>query len=59
MGTTYGAVNFLTHDALWSPVIAQATDRTGRLHDFEVLLSEDLIHGGVGNTRVVAVHVHP
>ena len=58
MGTTYGAVNFLTHDALWAPVIKEATDSTGRLHDFEILLSGDFIHGGVGNTRVIAIHVH-
>jgi hypothetical protein len=58
MGTTYGAVNFLTHESVWEPVIRQATDRSGRLHDFEVLLSGDFIHGGVGNTKVLAVHVH-
>ena len=58
MGTTYGAINFLTHDALWAPVIKEATDTSGRLHDFEVLLSGDFIHGGIGNTKLFAVHVH-
>ena len=58
MGTTYGAINFLTHDALWGPALQEATDRTGRLHDFEVLLSGDFIHGGIGNTKVIAEHVH-
>lgn len=58
MGTTYGAVNFLTSDWLYGPVLRQATDSSGRLHDFEVLLSGDFIHGGVGNSKVIAVHVH-
>jgi hypothetical protein len=58
MGTTYGAVNFLTHDALWGPAIKAATDGSGRLHDFEVLLSGDFIHGGIGNTKVMVEHVH-
>ncbi|MEZ2347050.1 hypothetical protein [Terriglobus sp. RCC_193] len=58
MGTTYGALNFLTSDWLYGPVLRQATDSSGRLHDFEVLLSGDFIHGGVGNTKVIALHVH-
>lgn len=58
MGSTYGAINFLTHEALYAPVIRAATDASGRLHDFEVLLSGNFLHGGVGNSQVVAVHVH-
>ncbi|SDF44861.1 hypothetical protein [Terriglobus roseus] len=58
MGTTYGAVNFLTSEWLYGPILRQATDSSGRLHDFEVLLSGDFIHGGVGNSKVVAFHVH-
>lgn len=58
MGTTYGAVNFLTSSWLYEPILRQATDSSGRLHDFEVLLSGDFIHGGVGNSKVVAFHVH-
>lgn len=58
MGTTYGAVNFLTHDSLWAPVLQQAKDHNGQLRDFEVLLSGDFFHGGVGNTHVLALHVH-
>lgn len=58
MGTTYGAVNFLTHDALWQPVLRQATSADGRLHDFEILLSGDFFHGGMGNTHLLALHVH-
>lgn len=58
MGATYGALNFLTSSWLYTPVLKQATDASGLLHDFEVLLSGDFIHGGVGNSRVIAVHVH-
>ena len=58
MGTTYGAVNFLTYSSLWGPVLQQATDRDGKLRNFEVLLSGDFFHGGMGNTRVIALHVH-
>lgn len=58
MGATYGALNFLTSSWLYTPVLKQATDSSGRLHDFEVLLSGDFIHGGVGNSKVIAVHVH-
>lgn len=58
MGTTYGAVNFLTHEQLWGPVIKAATDSSGRLHCFEVLLSGDFVHGGVSNTHIIALHVH-
>jgi hypothetical protein len=58
MGSTYSAVNFLTDEELWRPVIKQATDKSGRLHDFEVLLSGDFHHGGVANTKVIAIHVH-
>jgi hypothetical protein len=58
MGATYGALNFLTSSWLYEPVLKQATDSSGHLRDFEVLLSGDFIHGGVGNSRVIAVHVH-
>lgn len=58
MGTTYGAVNFLTHEQLWGPVIKAATDSAGHLHYFEVLLSSDFVRGGVSNTQVIALHVH-
>jgi hypothetical protein len=58
MGSTYGAVNFLTHESIWGPVIQKATDAHGKLRDFEVLLSGDMIHGGVGNTKVIALHIH-
>ena len=58
MGTTYGAVNFLTHDQLWKPVIKAATDSSGHLRNFEVLLSGGFVHGGVSNTHVLAMHVH-
>jgi hypothetical protein len=33
-------------------------DKSGRLHNFEVLLSNDFIRGGVSNTQLVAFHVH-
>jgi len=58
MGTTYGAVSFLTHEHLWKPVIDAATDSSGRLRNFEVLLGGDFVHGGVGNTQIIAIHVH-
>lgn len=58
MGTTYGALNFFTNDKLWQPVIRAATDRVGKLHNFEVLLSSDFVRGGTSNTRVAALHVH-
>jgi hypothetical protein len=58
MGSTYNAVNFLTSESLYAPVLRKATDRFGRLHDFEVLLSGQFLHGGVGNTKIVTVHVH-
>lgn len=58
MGATYGALNFLTSSWLYEPVLKQATDSAGHLRDFEVLLNGDFIHGGVGNSRVIAVHVH-
>ena len=58
MGSTYGALNFITHEALYEPVMRAATDGSGGLHDFEVLLDGDLLHGGVGNTQVIALHVH-
>ncbi len=58
MGSTYGAVNFFTNESLWAPVMQQAMDKTGKLRNFEVLLSGDMIHGGMGNTKVIAVHVH-
>ncbi|MBW8869410.1 MAG: hypothetical protein JF563_01285 [Acidobacteriales bacterium] len=58
MGTTYGAVNLLTHQQLWNPVISAATDSSGRLHNFEALLSGDFVHGGVSNTHIIALHIH-
>lgn len=58
MGTPTGAVNFLTHEQLWRPVIAAATDSSGRLHNFEALLSGDFVHGDVSNTHTIALHVH-
>lgn len=58
MGATYGALNFLTSSWLYEPVMKQVTDSSGHLRDFEVLLNGDFIHGGVGNSRVIAVHVH-
>lgn len=58
MGTTYGAVNFLTHEQLWRPAIEAATDSSGHLHNFEVLLSGGFVHGGVSNTQVLSMHVH-
>jgi hypothetical protein len=58
MGTTYGAVNFLTHEHLWKPVLTAATDSNGRLHNFEVLLSGTFLHGGISNSQILAVHVH-
>lgn len=58
MGTTYGAVNFFTNQELWQPVIRAATDKNGRLHNFEVLLSGDFVRGGLSNTQIVALHLH-
>jgi len=58
MGTTYGAMNFLTNEALWRPVMEAAVDRNGQLHNFEALLSNEFIRGGVSNTQLVALHVH-
>ena len=58
MGATYGAVDFLTDKHLWSPVITAATDRSGRLHNFEVLLSNDFVRGGISNTQIIAIHLH-
>ncbi len=58
MGTTYGALNFLTNEQLWSPVINAATAPDGSLRSFEVLLSSDFIRGGVSNTQIVTTHVH-
>jgi hypothetical protein len=58
MGTTYGGMRFLFDKPMWQPVIAAATDGNGRLHNFEVLLRNDFLRGGVSNTRPIAVHVH-
>lgn len=58
MGTTYGAMNFLANESMWRPVMQAAVDKSGQLHNFEVLLSNDFIRGGVSNTQVVAFHVH-
>ncbi|HLI03695.1 MAG TPA: hypothetical protein VKU93_05425 [Terracidiphilus sp.] len=58
MGTTYGALNFFTNEKLWGPVIRAATDKYGKLHNFEVLLSSDFVRGGTSNTQIVALHLH-
>ncbi|MDR3575719.1 MAG: hypothetical protein P4L50_17810, partial [Anaerolineaceae bacterium] len=58
MGTTYAAISFLTDDHLWGPVLAAATNKNGRLGNFEVLLASDFVRGGVTNTQVVAFHQH-
>lgn len=58
MGTTYGAVSFLTNQHLWQPVIHAATDKSGKLHNFEVLLSNKFVRGGASDTQIVALHVH-
>lgn len=58
MGTTYGALNFLTNEQLWKPVIDEATAPDGSLRSFEVLLSSDFIRGGVSNTQIVTTRVH-
>ncbi len=58
MGSTYGAVNFFTNDQLWRPVMRAAVDASGRLHNFEVLLGNDFVRGGVSDTQLVALHVH-
>jgi hypothetical protein len=58
MGTTYAALNFLTQEKLWRPVLKAATDKDGRLHNFEVLLGSEFVRGGLSNTRRVALHVH-
>lgn len=58
MGTTYGAMGFLTNEEMWRPVMRAAMDKSGKLHNFEVLLSNDFIRGGVSNTQVIALHVH-
>jgi hypothetical protein len=58
MGTTYGAVNFLTHETLWSPVMKKVTDSSGHIRNFDLLLSGNFVHGGVSNSQVLALHVH-
>jgi hypothetical protein len=58
MGTTYGGMRFLFDKPMWKPAIAAATDSHGRLHNFEVLLRNDFLRGGVTNTRQIAIHVH-
>lgn len=58
MGTTYAALNFLTNEHLWGPVITAATSSDGSLRSFEVLLSSDFVRGGVSNTQLLATHVH-
>lgn len=58
MGTTYAAITFLTQEQLWRPVMEAATDKTGRLHNFEVLLGSEFVRGGLTNTRRIALHVH-
>ena len=58
MGTTYGVMNFLANENMWRPAMKAAVDKSGRLHNFEVLLSNDFIRGGVSNTQLVALHVH-
>jgi hypothetical protein len=58
MGTTYAALNFLTNEHLWKPVIDAASAQDGSLRNFEVLLSSDFVRGGVSNTQLMAIHVH-
>ena len=58
MGSTYSAVNFLTNEQLWGPVMRAALDSSGYLRNFEVLLRGEFVRGGVGNTQVVALHIH-
>ncbi len=58
MGTTYGAVNFFTNEKLWKPVIQAATDKSGKLGNFEVLLASEFVRGGTSNTQIVALHLH-
>lgn len=58
MGTTYGALNFITNEHLWKPVIHAATGPDGSLRSFEVLLSSEFVRGGVSNTQILAMHVH-
>jgi hypothetical protein len=58
MGTTYGALNFLLNEHLWKPVVQAATDSSGHLRNFEVVLQNDFIRGGVSNTRILTIHVH-
>lgn len=58
MGTTYGAVNFFNQEQLWKPVIDAATGPAGHICNFEVLLSGGFVHGGVSNTRIIAIHIH-
>jgi hypothetical protein len=58
MGSTYGGLNFLTNEKLWRPVIHAATDKYGKLHNFEVLLSSDFVRGGTSNTHLVVFHLH-
>ena len=58
MGTTYSALNFLTNEHLWKPVIVAATRPDGTLRGFEVLLDSDFVRGGVSNTHVLAAHIH-
>jgi hypothetical protein len=58
MGTTYGAVNFLTHETLWGPVMKRATDSSGHICGFDLLLSGNFVHGAVSNSQVLALHVH-
>jgi hypothetical protein len=56
--STYGGLNFFTNEKLWQPVIRAATDKYGKLHNFEVLLSSDFVRGGASNTRLVTFHLH-
>lgn len=58
MGATYGAMNMLLNEKLWKSVIGAATDRSGQLHHFDVLLESDFMRGGVSNTRILSTHVH-
>jgi hypothetical protein len=58
MGSTYGGMNFFSNEVLWRQAMTAATDGTGKLHNFEALLSSDFVRGGVSNTQLVALHVH-
>lgn len=57
MGSTGGALKLLTHGALSRQVLRVASDCGGVMHEVEVVLSGEVLHGGKGNTRGFALHV--